>query len=452
MGEEAEFVAGDGEEVASTAADVENELIEEEKNKDGEVSPAIIAVHPYEKSVAVAVGSELRLFDLEGDCSVSLIDDSGGSPHTDSIRAIKFGANGRLFASAGDDKLVKIWVTNPWRCIWTVPADKRVSAVAISHSGHYVAFADKFGVVWLIEIDEEKVQQLKFDSKPVPILGHYCSIITRLDFSADDRFIVSADRDFKIRVTVFPKEPLNGAHEIQSFCLGHTDFVSCLAFVCPFGHANGFLLSGSGDSTVRLWDFVSGTLLATCEVRAKAGQSQSNGPDTYSPVTDLCASFDGSIIVAALQNLHGVVLLNCDFPNGNLSVAKVVSFEETYFPTSLVLSSSTQRLWMIMGASNLPMVGTTHLPTRLKVISVPEKDPSLNYRHDPVVLEDNEIPGGQKLLSELQGTPDITQEEATLAAAAAAVKLSMRSMMIKKEYNLEKREMRKKNRNDRKAR
>lgn len=59
------------------------------------------------------------------------------------------------------------------------PADKRVSAVAISYSGHHVAFADKFGVVWLIEIDEEKVQPLKFD-KPVPILGHYCSIITRL--------------------------------------------------------------------------------------------------------------------------------------------------------------------------------------------------------------------------------------------------------------------------------
>ncbi|XP_074583667.1 uncharacterized protein LOC141839747 [Curcuma longa] len=451
MEEEAELVAGDGEEVVSAAVDVENELNEEEKNKDVEVSPAIIAIHPYEKSVAVAVGSELRLFDLEGDCSVSLINDSGGSPHTDSIRTIKFGANGRFFASAGDDKLVKIWVTNPWRCIRTVPADKRVSAVAISYSGHHVAFADKFGVVWLIEIDEEKVQPLKFD-KPVPILGHYCSIITRLDFSADDRFIVSADRDFKIRVTVFPKEPLNGAHEIQSFCLGHKDFVSCLAFVYPFGHADGFLLSGSGDSTVRLWDFVSGTLLATCEVRAKAGQLTSNGQDTYSPVTDLCASSDGSIIVVALQDLPGVVLLNCDFPNGNLSVAKVVSFEETYFPTSLVLSSLTHHLWMIMGASNLPTVGTTHLPTRLKVISAPRKDPSVNYCHDPVVLEDNEIPGGQRLLSELQGSLDVTKEEATLAAAAAAVKLAMRGMMIKKEYSLEKREMRKRNRNDRKNR
>ncbi|THG00279.1 hypothetical protein TEA_026305 [Camellia sinensis var. sinensis] len=42
------------------------------------------------------------------------------------------------------------------------------------------------------------------------------------EFSPDGRFIISADRDFKIRVTLFPKKTLDGAHEIQSFCLGHS--------------------------------------------------------------------------------------------------------------------------------------------------------------------------------------------------------------------------------------
>ncbi|CAL5326702.1 unnamed protein product [Camellia sinensis] len=46
---------------------------------------------------------------------------------------------------------------------------------------------------------------------------------TGKEYLPDGRFIVSADRDFKIRVTVFPKKPLDGAHEIQSFCLGHTN-------------------------------------------------------------------------------------------------------------------------------------------------------------------------------------------------------------------------------------
>lgn len=55
-----------------------------------------------------------------GDCSISLSDDSGGPGHSDSIRAICFDASGRLFASAGDDKLVKIWTTDSWCCIRTV--------------------------------------------------------------------------------------------------------------------------------------------------------------------------------------------------------------------------------------------------------------------------------------------------------------------------------------------
>ena len=53
-------------------------------------------------------------------CAVSLSDDSGGCAHSDAIRAISFGAGGALFASAGDDKLVKVWKTGPWRCIRTM--------------------------------------------------------------------------------------------------------------------------------------------------------------------------------------------------------------------------------------------------------------------------------------------------------------------------------------------
>lgn len=55
-----------------------------------------------------------------GDCAVSLVDDSGGRSHKDSIRAIRYGANGKLFVSAGDDKLLKIWSAESWHCIATV--------------------------------------------------------------------------------------------------------------------------------------------------------------------------------------------------------------------------------------------------------------------------------------------------------------------------------------------
>lgn len=54
-------------------------------------------------------------------------------------------------------------------------SEKRVSAVAISDDGTYVCFADKFGLVWIVDLDPP----LR-DKKPAPLLSHYCSIITSL--------------------------------------------------------------------------------------------------------------------------------------------------------------------------------------------------------------------------------------------------------------------------------
>lgn len=49
-----------------TLAGMEDTPMEEgETNKDIEVAPALVAVHPAQDSVTVAVGSDLRVFDLQ---------------------------------------------------------------------------------------------------------------------------------------------------------------------------------------------------------------------------------------------------------------------------------------------------------------------------------------------------------------------------------------------------
>ncbi|KAJ1433094.1 WD40/YVTN repeat-like-containing domain superfamily [Sesbania bispinosa] len=378
---------------------------ETESKKDVvEVAPALIAVHPDQHSVAVAVGPELRVFDLLGGCAASLVDDSVSPFHKDSIRAIRFGANGKLFVSAGDDKTLKIWSPQSWHCICTVSSEKRVSAVAISNDGSYVCFADKFGLVWVVDLDQPLT-----DKKPTPFLSHYCSIITSLEFSPDGRFILSADRDFKIRVTNFPKNPLNGAHQIQSFCLGHTEFVSCLAFVPAQECPQSFLLSGSGDSTVRLWDISSGALLDTCEVAIKAGllESSDKAEEHGHAVTDLCTTLDG----------------------------------EAFVPTCLGNIPSTGKLWMVTGVSSLPGCNYPSL-ARVRVIS------GIDVEQEPIVLGDDKIPGGEKLLETLQGTASV--DDNAFLAAAEAVKTAMCNLLIKKQYPAENREYRKKTRNDKK--
>ncbi|XP_015969581.1 uncharacterized protein LOC107493013 [Arachis duranensis] len=418
---------------------------EVESNRDNvEVAPALIAVHPEQISVAVAVGPDLRVFDLLAGSAASLVDECGAPFHKDSIRAIRFGSRGKLFVSAGDDKTVKIWSTESWRCVCTVSSEKRVSAVAISEDGCHVCFADKFGVVWVVDVAGSHGHVTLGDRKPTPLLSHYCSIIPSLEFSPDGRFILSADRDSKIRVTNFPKKPLNGAHEIRSFCLGHTEFVSCLAFVHARECPQGLLVSGSGDSTVRLWDISSGALLDTCEVAAKAGLLESNGEaeEHGHAVTDLCTTISGLLIAVAIQSLQGIVLLSCDVSAQTLSVSKVVSIAgEAFVPTCLGFSPAEGMLWMVTGVSSLPACNYPPL-ARVRVIS------SIDAEQEPVVLGDDEIPGGEKLLETLQGSASV--DESAFLAAAEAVKTAMRNLLIKKQYPADNRESRKKTRNDRK--
>ncbi|EER90882.1 hypothetical protein BDA96_01G096200 [Sorghum bicolor] len=431
---------------------MEDTAVEEpEVSGAAEFAPALVAAHPQGNSVAVAIGPELRAFDLSAGLPVSLSDDCGGRSHSDAIRAICFSVSGALFASAGDDKLVKVWKTDSWRCIQTITSEKRVSAVAISNDDLYVTFADKFGVVWLVTLREDSAEQVSVDNKPVSILGHYCSIITSMKFSPDGRFIATADRDFKIRVTLFPKNPLKGAHEIQSFCLGHTDFVSCITFT-SISETQSFLVSGGGDSTVRLWDYVNGCLLDTFQVRDKMGEllGPNEADDSSLAIADICPSIDGSLVAVAIQSFSGVMLLACDLVGKKLSFLKVITMEKSYIPTSLASSLSSELLWTVMGASNMPNQASSHLLTRLRIIPCFQKDRLSSSDAGPATLEDGEVPHGEKLLLALQGSLDVTKQEEVLASVLAALKVSMHKMLVKKHYSEERREQRKRGRNDKK--
>ncbi|KAF3572168.1 hypothetical protein F2Q69_00063835 [Brassica cretica] len=78
--------------------------------------------------------------------------------------------------------------------------------------------------------------------------------------------------------------------------------------------------------------------------------------------------------------------------------------------------------------------------SRVRVISCIETEPSS-------VLEDEQIPGGTKLLEKLQGKVSI--EESVMIAASEAVRAAMSSLLMKKQYS-EEREFRKRSRNDKK--
>jgi tRNA (guanine-N(7)-)-methyltransferase subunit TRM82 len=69
-------------------------------------------------------------------------------------------------------------------------------------------------------------------------------------------YILSADRDEHIRVS----RGIPQAHIIENFCLGHQDFVTKL---CTPRSRPHLLISGGGDGTIFLWDWLGGKILQT---------------------------------------------------------------------------------------------------------------------------------------------------------------------------------------------
>lgn len=101
-----------------------------------------------------------------------------------------------------------------------------------------ILVADKSGDVYLYEQNSDK---------GILLLGHR-SVILDLILSNCGKYIITCDRDEKIRVSCFPN-----CYNIVSYCLGHSEFVTRIK-LCT----DTILVSSSGDGTIRFWNFIKG--------------------------------------------------------------------------------------------------------------------------------------------------------------------------------------------------
>lgn len=86
------------------------------------------------------------------------------------------------------------------------------------------------------------------------IIGEYADRKNRQNFSSflqSTSFIITCDRDEKIRVTNYP-----ATHLIETYCLGHTEYVSAISFL-PINSKN-IVVSISGDKMLKLWNYIDG--------------------------------------------------------------------------------------------------------------------------------------------------------------------------------------------------
>ncbi|XP_051939012.1 tRNA (guanine-N(7)-)-methyltransferase non-catalytic subunit wdr4 [Hippocampus zosterae] len=174
-----------------------------------------------------------------------------GTTGSDVILAFRISPSGKLVALTDDSKrLVLLQYEHSWQCVSTRWLVRRGTSLVFNRAEDEVLVADKSGDVYSFSVMQpEREGELK--------MGHL-SMILAVAVSPNDKYIITADRDEKIRVS-----HLCSPHSIQSFCLGHKEFVSSL--LVPSGDLP-WLLSGSGDGTMKLWEYSTGQKLQSWDL------------------------------------------------------------------------------------------------------------------------------------------------------------------------------------------
>ena len=166
--------------------------------------------------------------------------------------------NSNLLALCDESKQVTLWKLPEAELISQRNLQRRATRALFTQDSKGLLVADKSGDVYLFSTEKEKEGEL--------LLGHL-SMLLDLRITLDSKFVITADRDEKIRVSNFPN-----SYNIHNYCLGHGDFVTSLGIL-----SEDLLLSGSGDGTVRVWRFLEGTEVARREVCHDIDQESVNG-------------------------------------------------------------------------------------------------------------------------------------------------------------------------------
>ncbi|XP_043502908.1 tRNA (guanine-N(7)-)-methyltransferase non-catalytic subunit wdr4 [Polistes fuscatus] len=123
----------------------------------------------------------------------------------------------------------------------------RAASKVIFSPNNDIIVADKAGDAYLFSTTNPA-------GNGILLLGHLSMLLDIL-ITEDGKYILTTDRDEKIRVSMFPH-----SYNIVSYCLGHSKFVTNI-YELP--HKKDILISSGGDGTIKFWDYVCGNELLT---------------------------------------------------------------------------------------------------------------------------------------------------------------------------------------------
>ncbi|KAI0741370.1 WD40-repeat-containing domain protein [Daedaleopsis nitida] len=225
----------------------------------------------------IVSGPHFHLFDSStGDlvCSSARLDNHEQLNKSGPIRCTAIHPQLLRLATTGDDKKLKVWtLADTPELTSERELPKKPTEVAFTGDGQTIVTSDKFGDVFSYPLVPQPLTSNVEPSVPTSkrgsltahenpsngslVLGH-ASMLTTFLLTPDEKYIITTDRDEHIRVSWFPQ-----GYVIERYCLGHEKFVSAI-------HIPSFqpdvLVSGGGDPILKVWDWMSGKLLADIAV------------------------------------------------------------------------------------------------------------------------------------------------------------------------------------------
>ncbi|XP_046751657.1 tRNA (guanine-N(7)-)-methyltransferase non-catalytic subunit wdr4 [Diprion similis] len=146
-----------------------------------------------------------------------------------------------------------------------------------------VVVADKSGDAYLYSSSRP-------EEEGTALLGHL-SMLLDVMVTTDQKYIVTADRDEKIRVSMYPN-----CYNILSYCLGHEKFVTNIQ---ELPHDKNILVSSGGDGCLKFWDYKSGRELLSIDVNENVKQEDIEG---FNKCLEDC-ELDESVTILPLKHL-----------------------------------------------------------------------------------------------------------------------------------------------------
>ncbi|XP_018901250.2 tRNA (guanine-N(7)-)-methyltransferase non-catalytic subunit wuho [Bemisia tabaci] len=232
---------------------------------------------------------------------------------------------GKLFAYSINNKLMSVWDIDNWQLVVSKTIPRGASKICFTADSKNVIVADKAGEVFSFNLDSA-------EEKGTFLLGHVSILLDMILTS--DNFIITCDRDEKIRVSHYPN-----SYNIQTYCLGHEEFVTSINL---FNANAKTILSSSGDGTLRFWNYLTGAELRVYNC-SKDVQPDAEKPI---PVTKVqVTQFNPTLHIACVSlHKHSEVLVYHITNNLNVTLNQRISLPK---PPLYILLTETKDLWAL---------------------------------------------------------------------------------------------------------